>query len=71
MALVMIMDGELSDSMAQVGLAQGHQTVEALGLDGKHESLCEGVQIWTPRRQAQGGRDGDHGVSDVDPQIGP
>ncbi len=50
-ALHVIMLDELADSEAEVPLTERDQPVQALALDGQHEALGEGVEIWAMCRQ--------------------
>ena len=52
-ALDMVVLDELGDGVPQVPLTKRHQLAEALGLDGQHELLREGVQVRAVRRELE------------------
>jgi hypothetical protein len=45
----------LRDRSPEMPLAEDHQSIQTLGFDREHESLCEGVQIRASRRQPDRG----------------
>jgi hypothetical protein len=49
--LVMVVTRVFRDGRSQMSLSQRYDPVKALTLNRKHKSLCESVQIRTPRRQ--------------------
>ncbi len=50
----MIMATEFSDSISKRLLAEEDHLLEAFFLDGSHESLYVGRQVWGPRREPDG-----------------
>ncbi len=50
-SLVVVVLHVLRDRSPEVAFAEDHQSTQTLGFDREHESLGEGVQIWTSRRQ--------------------
>src|SRR5262249_3998508 len=51
--LLVVVGDERGQGLVQHALAEQDEAVEALGLDGKYESLREGIHVWRPARGLQ------------------